>query len=222
MRVLVAAGALLLALVGGCGSSKETGDARLTVYLSAPLTGSAADEGKAVVIGARNALAAADERAGGVRVEVKTLDVADGEAPWSPANAAANARSAVQDSTSIAYLGELESGATRTSLPVTNDAEILQIAPGSPGPGLVSPFEGSDDVPEEVQTTGIRTFGRVAEEADQARIGRQAMAVALDAIERADDPLSRSSVIEAFFAPGEHESIAGTYTVDEIGEIEFE
>jgi hypothetical protein len=28
-------------------------------------------------------------------------------------------------------------------------------------------------------------------------------------------------VIEAFFATGEHDSVAGTYSVDELGEIEF-
>src|SRR5688500_16152864 len=127
MRVSVAAGALLLALLAGCGGTEAPRDARLTVYLSAPLTGSAAADGKAAVTGARGALADADEEAGGVQVDLNVLDVAEDDAPWSPVAAAANARTATQDSTSIAYLGELESGATGTSLPISNDAELLQI-----------------------------------------------------------------------------------------------
>ena len=107
-------------------------------------------------------------------------------------------------------------------MPITNDADLLQIAPGSPAPELVAPFEGSDEVPPETQPTGVRTFGRVAAGPDPEQRGYRAMAVTLDAIERADDPLSRASVIEAFFAVGEHESVAGRYTVDEVGEVEFD
>jgi branched-chain amino acid transport system substrate-binding protein len=79
---------------------------------------------------------------------------------WSPARAAANARRATQDSTSIAYLGDFESGATRASLPVTNNAQLLQVSPASSAGDLVAPFAGSDEVPE-VQASGERTFGRV-------------------------------------------------------------
>jgi hypothetical protein len=43
----------------------------------------------------------------------------------------------------------------------------------------------------------------------------------LDSVERADDPLSRGSVIEAFLVPGDHQSVAGPYSVDEVGEIDF-
>jgi hypothetical protein len=222
MRVSVVAGVLLLALLAGCGSPEATGDARLTVYLSAPLTGPGAADGKAVVTGARGALADAGEEAGGLPVTLKILDVAEDGPPWSPVAAAANARTATQDSTSIGYLGDLESGATRASLPVTNDAGLLQIAPGSPAPELVAPFEGSDELPPETQPTGVRTFGRVTAGSDPERHAYRAMGVVLDAIERADDPLSRGSVIEAFFAAGEHESVAGRYSVDEVGEIEFD
>ncbi len=44
---------------------------------------------------------------------------------------AANARLAAQDSTAIGFIGDLDSGATRVSLPITNQAEIPQISPGS-------------------------------------------------------------------------------------------
>ena len=83
-------------------------------------------------------------------------------ARWSPAAAAANARRATEDSTAIAYLGDFDSGATRVSLPITNEARMLQVSPASAAIDLVQPFLGAgDQVPEEVQPTGERTFGRV-------------------------------------------------------------
>jgi branched-chain amino acid transport system substrate-binding protein len=93
-----------------------------------------------------------------VRLEV--LDDADGDG-WDAARTGANARVATQDSTAIAYLGELDSGATRTSLPITNEAGLLQVSPGSGAEDLTSEALGSDQVPERTQPTGTRTFGRV-------------------------------------------------------------
>jgi branched-chain amino acid transport system substrate-binding protein len=94
-------------------------------------------------------------------------------ARWSPAAAAANARRASEDSAAIAYIGDFESGATRFSLPITNEAHILQVSPASAAVDLAQPFLGAgDQVPEEVQPTGERTFGRVIpSDETQARAG---------------------------------------------------
>jgi branched-chain amino acid transport system substrate-binding protein len=93
------------------------------------------------------------------------MDDTSGHGPgarWSPAAAAANARRASQDSAAIAYIGDLDSGATRFSLPITNEAHILQVSPASSAIDLVQPFLGAgDQIPDEVQPTGQRTFGRV-------------------------------------------------------------
>jgi branched-chain amino acid transport system substrate-binding protein len=48
--------------------------------------------------------------------------------------------------------------------------------------------------------------------------GYEAMASVLAAIERADDPLSRSSVIAAYFDGTERDSVLGTYSITEEGE----
>jgi branched-chain amino acid transport system substrate-binding protein len=48
---------------------------------------------------------------------------------------AANAKRAADDPTAMAYLGELDYGATAVSLPITNNAGVLQV---SPGDGLTS------------------------------------------------------------------------------------
>jgi branched-chain amino acid transport system substrate-binding protein len=118
-----------------------------------------------VVGAAKLALADARGRAGDLAVRAVYLDDTGGSgaaARWSQAVAAANARRAAQDSSAIAYLGDFQSGATRASLPITNGARILQVSPASTAVDLVQPFLGAgDQVPEEVQATGDRTFGRV-------------------------------------------------------------
>jgi branched-chain amino acid transport system substrate-binding protein len=162
----VAVGALALA-VSGCGtpgSGIQAGE-RATVYVSMPLRGPGAVEGRDVVRGARLALADARGRVGELEVRAIYLDDTAGrgsQARWSQAAAAANARTATEDSTAIAYLGDFDSGATRASLPITNEARMLQVSPASAAVDLVQPFLGAgEEVPEHVQTTGERTFGRV-------------------------------------------------------------
>jgi branched-chain amino acid transport system substrate-binding protein len=156
--------AVLAALAGGCsGGDEESGDATVTVYVSLPLRGPGGVDGRDAADGARMALADANGEAGGIAVEATYLDDTEGtgaDAGWTPNAAAANARAATQDSTAIAYMGDFESGATRSSLPVTNGARMLQVSPASAAGDLVALVPGSDEVPD-VQATGTRTFGRV-------------------------------------------------------------
>ncbi len=165
VAVTVALGAL--ALVGaGCGTDSgiQAGE-RVTVYVSMPLRGPEALEGRDVVRGAKLALADAGGKVGELEVRAIYLDDTAGrgaDARWSQAAAAANGRRATGDSTAIAYLGDFDSGATRASLPITNEARMLQVSPASAAIDLVQPFLGAgDEVPNDLQTTGERTFGRV-------------------------------------------------------------
>jgi branched-chain amino acid transport system substrate-binding protein len=93
-------------------------------------------------------------------------DARDGH--WSLARSGANARRAAEDSTAIGYIGDLDSGATRTSLPITNQAGIVQISPASTAIDLVRPYLGSDQLPSTEDEGGERTFGRVIPD-DQAQ-----------------------------------------------------
>jgi len=343
MSGAVAAAAAAGALAAGCGGGG--GEPELSIYLSSPLRGPLAADGHDVADGARLALADAGREAGGVDVRLRVLDDA-GSGGSEAALAGANARRATEDSTAIAYLGELDSGTTRTSLPITNEAGLLQISPGASAVDLTREAPGSDQVPTEVQPSGTRTFGRVipadtaqgaaaagalerigirsvvalggkgpypaslldgfesisgspsvapqgfqggvdgiyvvaarplasvlglnrgesrtigadaqisgsppetklpatstlvsgplapsqlpaGDFADRFRsaygrapgrfaaYGYEAMAVALDAIDRADDPLDRGSVVDAFFATADRDSILGPYSIDEAGD----
>jgi len=131
----------LVALLCGCGGGMDA-PARIegntaTVYSSAPRHGVSAAVARAVAAGERRALADAGGRAGGLRIRLRELPTTADERdhPWDPALVSTNAHHAADDPSAIAYLGELDYGATAVSLPITNDAGLLQV---SPGDGLTS------------------------------------------------------------------------------------
>jgi len=157
--VAIAIGIAVLAVLAGCGAASE-GDPELTIYLSAPLSGPRSLDGRDVADGATLALEDAGGEAAGTRVTLEVLDDAD-DGGWDAALSGANARAATEDSTTIAYLGELDSGASRTSIPITNQAGILQVSPGAAAEDLTREAIGSDAVPTAIQPSGARTFGRV-------------------------------------------------------------
>jgi branched-chain amino acid transport system substrate-binding protein len=81
---------------------------------------------------------------------------------WDPGQTSANARLAIQDRTTIGYLGDLNSGASAVSIPLLNRAGIAQISPASTAVGLTSGGAGSSPgEPQKYYPTGVRTFARV-------------------------------------------------------------
>src|SRR3954447_8480345 len=127
--------ALAVALLAGCGGGHEATSQRtpkgpLTVYLSVPRHGIEARAGEAVAAGARQALADAHGRAGGREIRLTQLDAATPQgSSWDPAAVEANARRAADDPATIAYIGELDEGGSAVSVPVTNEAGVLQVSP---------------------------------------------------------------------------------------------
>jgi hypothetical protein len=82
---------------------------------------------------------------------------------------ASNARRAVQDRQTIAYLGELETGASAVSVPILNEGGILQVSPRDTFAGLTS--AGGRGEPDKYYPSGLRTFTRVVPGDDaQARL----------------------------------------------------
>lgn len=124
---LLLAGAVA-ALAGGCGggSGVQPG-ATVNVYLSVPLSGPRAAAGRASCDGARREAARNGGRAGDLRIRVVCLDDSDGTRPWALAAVGANARRAVQDSTAVAYIGELDPAATKFSETILEAAELAQL-----------------------------------------------------------------------------------------------
>jgi branched-chain amino acid transport system substrate-binding protein len=102
----------------------------LSVYLSVPGHGVEATAAAAVASGARLALRDAHGRAG--ERDVRLIQVDDskpGGSTWDPAAVEANAKRAATDPAAIAYIGELDQGGSAVSVPVTNDAGMLQVSP---------------------------------------------------------------------------------------------
>ena len=158
---------LALPALGGCGgvgtSTATLPGNHLTVYSSLPLQGPLAAASLQIENGEKLALADAGGRVGRFKIDYASLDDANpttGEA--TPGITASNARVAAQDTSTIAYLGELDSDATAVSLSFINEAGILQVSPASPYVGLTSALDAGQDEPDRFYPTGQRTFVRLA------------------------------------------------------------
>ena len=142
-------------------SPKLTGG-QLTIYSSLPLQGPSAAISEQIVDGEKLALADAGGRAGPFKIGYVSLDDASPTSDhWNPGVTATDAKIAAQDTSTIAYLGDLDSAATAISLPLINAAGILQISPASPYEGLTSSFDAGQDEPERFYPSGKRTFVRL-------------------------------------------------------------
>jgi branched-chain amino acid transport system substrate-binding protein len=172
----------LAATLAGCGSvasaTNEATGGQLAVYSSLPLQGPSAAISQQIVNGEKLALSQAGGRAGRFQVAYVSLDASDpATGEWSPGVTASDAKSAAQDPSTIAYLGDLDSAATAVSLPLINAAGIPQVSPGSPYVGLTRSLDAGQDEPERFYPSGKRTFvrlppGDVVEAAAQVRLMR--------------------------------------------------
>jgi ABC-type branched-subunit amino acid transport system substrate-binding protein len=160
MPRLALAALLLALLIAGCGvGNSATIEAPVTVYVSLPMTGPRGPVGRDAADGARLALEDAGGKAGSIEVRATFLDDAKGK-DWDPVAVGANARQAVQDSSAAAYIGELDSEPTRASVPITNDAGLLQVSPGAGAVDLTQPAAGYPDSPDRYQPSGTANFAR--------------------------------------------------------------
>jgi branched-chain amino acid transport system substrate-binding protein len=171
--------ALLIAapLLAACGSdhklpNKISGQT-LTIYTSLPLHGASAVSGQAVLGGARIALDQVHGRIGGYRIVLRWMDDSTAKrGTWDPGQTTINAHQAMDDNTTIGYIGEYNSGASAISIPLLNRMGIPQISPTSTAVGLTSHGIGAaPGEPEKYYPTGIRTYARVVpSDAIEARV----------------------------------------------------
>lgn len=150
---------------GGGGGAKagEISGSTLTIYSSLPLQGGSRDNALAVNRGAEIALKEKGGKVGNYTVKFEKLDDSTASAgKWEPNQVQANASKAVADKTTVAYLGEFNSGASALSIPATNQAGILQVSPSNTAVGLTSSDPGADaGEPDKYYPTKKRNYGRV-------------------------------------------------------------
>ena len=105
---------------GGAGGGTASGNT-LTVYSSLPRQGASRVQALAIENGAKLALKQAGGKVGKFRIKSVPLDDSTAAAgKWDAGPTSANARKASQDKTTIAYLGEYNSGASAISYAVLN------------------------------------------------------------------------------------------------------
>ena len=192
LPVLVAALALAATLTS-CGRGEAPPESRiagdtLTVYSSLPLRGPLAPMSRDLVRAEKLAIAEVGGTAGPWKINFVSLNASNEKTGrWDPGLVAANARRAVSDQQAVAYLGELESGASTISVPLVNEAGILQVSPLDTFAGLTA--RGGPDEPDRYYPSGRRTFTRVVEADDvQARdLARLVTAREVSGVVVADD-----------------------------------
>ncbi|MDX6643405.1 MAG: branched-chain amino acid transport system substrate-binding protein, partial [Solirubrobacteraceae bacterium] len=136
------------------------------IYSSLPLQGTSRGQSEAVIKGEQLALdkLAPGGKLGSFNIKYVSLDDSTAQNPGTAdeAQTAQNARKAVQDKSTIAYLGEFNSGGTKVSLPILNKAGIPQISPSNTYVGLTTNDPGSEPgEPDKYYPSGKRTYARV-------------------------------------------------------------
>jgi branched-chain amino acid transport system substrate-binding protein len=154
--------------LGACGDDDEdeaatTPSKNVVIYSSLPRQGSGRTQTLDLEAGIKLALKQRNNKAGACTVEYKALDDSTAQAgQWDPGATSANARRVSQDENAIAVLGEFNSGASAISIPIYNEAGILQVSPANTALELTKDA-GPDDkgAPEKYYPSGKRTYGRV-------------------------------------------------------------
>ena len=148
---------------GGSGGGGSSGSQSLTIYSSLPLQGTSRVQNLAVISGAKLALKQKGGKVGKFTINYKSLDDSTASAGgWDPGQVSKNARKVATDKSAIAYIGDFNSGASAVSIPITNQAGVLQVSPSNTAVGLTSDDPGADKgEPQKYYPTGKRNYGRV-------------------------------------------------------------
>jgi branched-chain amino acid transport system substrate-binding protein len=147
----------------GGGGGDEGGSKTLTIYSSLPLQGASRPQSEDVINGEKLALKQKGNKCGDFPIKYVSLDDATAAAgKWEPGQTSANARKVAQDDSAIAYLGEFNSGASAISIPINNEAGILQVSPSNTQYGLTKSGVGAEPgEPDKYYPSGERNYGRV-------------------------------------------------------------
>jgi hypothetical protein len=151
-RASLGAALALGALVAGCDSNATVLNGNLsattlTIYSNLPILGSDGPVMDSIVNGEIVALYDAGGRvrfrSGGQARELHiSLDSLNDANPqfgaWTRGATQLTARTASSDTSTVAYIGDFDSGASAISIPLDNEYDVLQVSPGSPYLGLTN------------------------------------------------------------------------------------
>jgi branched-chain amino acid transport system substrate-binding protein len=149
----------LAAVFGGCTAANTqtvtVSGSKLTIYSSAPAGEAGTQLAQDIFDAEQLALKQSGSTIGKFTIQFQALH---------GAKISDNARTAISDKTSIAYLGELDPGASADSMGILNALDLLQVSPTDTALELTqqtSAVPGAPDNYYESQKTYGRTFARV-------------------------------------------------------------
>lgn len=137
-RRWAAAVAVVSALAfSACGTtSGVSSGATVSVYLSASMQGPDGRKGRELCNEAKETLTRAGGKVDDLRIRLLCLDASGPDGTWTLARVGANARRAVEDSTTVAYIAEPDPKARRQSRPILEEAEIAAVTASSGGTAM--------------------------------------------------------------------------------------
>ncbi len=216
---------------GGVSGAASSQGNQLTVYSSLPLQGPSGALSAQIVDGEKLALHDSGGHIGPFTISYDSMDDSSPTSgQWDPSVTAGDAKTAADDPSTIAYLGDYNSAATAISLPLMNAAGILQVSPASPYGGLTSSVYAGQDEPERFYPTGKRNFARLqpgdpTQARAQVRLMRDLGVKKLYVLDDQDPfelPLAQMVIAEAEHAGialAAHDSLDTTATTSFAGEV---
>ena len=165
---------------GSSGSSSGGGGKTIDIYSSLPLQGAVNVQTLPMVNGIKLALAQAGGKAGQFTVNYTSLDDSTATSAATTCDVTqseANARKAATDSKAVLYIGEFNSGCSKVTIPILNQAGVPQVSPANTYVGLTTNDPGSaPGEPQKYYPTGKRTYLRIVpRDSIQAKAGLAAM-----------------------------------------------
>jgi branched-chain amino acid transport system substrate-binding protein len=159
----VAAGVTAGSFVGCSGSNSNGDGGTIKLVSSMPRTGSAKGQTDTMANGIRMAIDEYGGKVAGHTIEYLDWDDATaGSGSWTPDLESQNARKAIADDDVMAYIGPYNSGAAKISMPLLNEAGLLQVSPAVTWTGLTKKVPGGNPNEPEIYRPANRiTFGRV-------------------------------------------------------------
>jgi branched-chain amino acid transport system substrate-binding protein len=164
----------MVVVLAACGSSKKSTSSSgggsssgntIDIYSSLPLQGPVTKQTDPMVNGIKLALSQAGNKAGSFTINYQSLDdsTATSAATTCDVNQSqANARKAATDSKAVYYIGEFNSGCSKVTIPILNQAGIPQVSPANTYVGLTTNDPGSaPGEPQKYYPTGKRTYLRI-------------------------------------------------------------
>jgi ABC-type branched-subunit amino acid transport system substrate-binding protein len=187
-------GCALLATITGAASCSGSGTSgvtvsgrALTIYLSAPGGGCSDTAAPDTVLAECLAFQRLEGEVTAFRLRLRVL---------TDTKLSNNARTAIEDQSAIAYLGELQPGASANSIGITNAEDLLQVSPTDTDAGL-NQHSSSNGLYESYSTYG-QTFARMVPSSDQeaSAVVAQMRSLGVGSVYASSDGSSYGSSIE--------------------------